>query len=280
MNPIGDGRGYGVARRTLIRALNALADLPPRSFILVGAQAVYLRAPDPIVTLPPFTLDGDLVADPLRIGRPQLILERLEANGFVLRDNRAGLYHLRTAAEEDLYASRIDILVPEGHAHRWDPAGYNMRGISATMRQDGLELTLADHSTMTLRPIEHASNQEPIDVEVAGILSLLVAKGWKIEERFGQGDEAFEQVAKDVLDVFRLLRAAGPGELRLSFEQLASDELKTLAKIGLVKVIGMCGRDKPGSGLLQNMLGATEEALIAEASLNALVRDLDELVRD
>src|SRR5580704_230846 len=155
MNPIGDGRGYGVARRTLILALNALADLPPRSFILVGAQAVYLRAPNPVVAIPPFTLDGDLVADPSRIGRPQLILDRLEANGFELRDNRAGLYRLANAAEEDLYASRIDILVPEGDAHRWDAVGYNMRGISATMRQDGLELTLVDHSTMTLRPIEN-----------------------------------------------------------------------------------------------------------------------------
>ncbi len=76
MSPPGDGRGYAIARRTLIHALRALAPLPEGSFVLVGAQAVYLRAPNGIATIAPFTLDGDLAADPRKIGSARAIPDR------------------------------------------------------------------------------------------------------------------------------------------------------------------------------------------------------------
>jgi hypothetical protein len=180
MSPTGDARGYAIARNTLIDALLALATLPPKSFVLVGAHAVYLRAPEIIPSVAPFTLDGDIVADPQKIRRPRFIRERLEAAGFSLRGERGGLYYLPNAPPDDQYASKVDVLVPAGVAHLWEMDGYSARDASATMEQPGLEVALVDHSPMLIEPIDSDQGSKSVVIEVAGSVSLLVAKGWKI----------------------------------------------------------------------------------------------------
>jgi hypothetical protein len=57
---------------------------------------------------------------------------------------------------------------------------------------------------MSLGPVGPDTSEDSITVEVAGIPALVVSKGWKIGERFEQGGDAFQDVAKDVLDVVRL----------------------------------------------------------------------------
>jgi hypothetical protein len=100
MSLTGDSEGYAIVRRTLISGFRALASFPKNSFVLVGAHAVYLRAVENIPSIAPFTLDGDLVADPRMIGRPRRIRDHLEAAGFVLRGSTPGLYCIPAPADE------------------------------------------------------------------------------------------------------------------------------------------------------------------------------------
>ena len=58
MLPAGDANAYAVARRTLVDAVIALQNLSSEAFVLVGAHAVYLRAPENDLGIAPFTLDG------------------------------------------------------------------------------------------------------------------------------------------------------------------------------------------------------------------------------
>lgn len=64
MSRSGNYRGYAISRNALIDAVRSLETLPHGSYILVGAQAVYLRAPEPIAFVAAFTFDGDLLVDP------------------------------------------------------------------------------------------------------------------------------------------------------------------------------------------------------------------------
>ena len=115
-----DAKGYAIARSALFDALLALAPLPEKSFVLVGAQAVYLRAPEEVIpSIPAFTLDGDLVADPLKLRRPRLIIEHLERGGFALlcMKNGPAIMLLREAlgavTEVELIAESLAALVDE-----------------------------------------------------------------------------------------------------------------------------------------------------------------------
>ncbi len=279
MNPPGDGRGYAIARRTLIHALRALAPLPEGSFVLVGAQAAYLRAPDGIATIAPFTLDGDLAADPRKIGSARTIPDRLEQAGFIFRTEYGGFYSRANAPPDERYASKLDILVPHGLAHLWKAEGYSTRDSRAAHSQPGLELCLLDHSPMRLCSVEEDDDSESMTVEVASILALLVAKGWKIGERFEQGSEAFQAVRKDIADVYRLLRAGTATEMEAVLRQLPADGgVRHIARTGAKYIRDLCGGGGPGVELLGEILGRSDEASLILASLEALAEDFATLV--
>ena len=274
MNPSGDARGNAIARWTLIHALRALAPFPAGSFVLVGAQAAYLRAPKGITAIAAFTLDGDLAADPRKIRRARSIPEHLERAGFVFRNDIGGFYSHGGAAPDDRYASKLDILVPQGVAHLWEAEGYNRRDSHATHSQPGLELCLVDHSPMRLSPIDSNDDADSVMVEVASILALLVAKGWKIGERFEQGRDAFQGVRKDIADVYRLLRARQPAEGETVLQQLPRDSnVREIARSGARYVGDLCGSGGAGVVLLSEILGRSEEARITTASLEILAAE-------
>ena len=68
---------YAAARRVLLDAFEALEDHLD-SLVLVGAQAVYLRAgQSTAVADPPYTTDGDLRIDPRNLADHPLLAERL-----------------------------------------------------------------------------------------------------------------------------------------------------------------------------------------------------------
>ena len=279
MNPTGEAKGYAIARKTLINALLAFETLPPESFVLVGAHAVYLRAPESIGSIAPFTLDGDLAANPKKIGRARTIRDRLEAVGFCLRGRTSGLYHLSGAPPDEQYASRVDILVPEGVAHLWRADGYDARDASATLVQPGLELSLVDHSPMSIGPIDVDHDSRSVVVEVAGILALLVAKGWKIGERFEQGSDAFQEVGKDITDVYRLLRVSTVAELRATLRTVPADHnLQGITRTGARYIRSLCSKDGSGIGVLREMLGKGAEVDLMVASLEALAEEFYEIV--
>jgi hypothetical protein len=100
--------GYATARRILIDAVRALSQFPLDSIVLVGAQAVYLRAPEDVVPVSPYTFDGDLVVDPRVVRRPRFILDSLEKAQFALRGSEGGLLlrNVRVRKRKDGGASR------------------------------------------------------------------------------------------------------------------------------------------------------------------------------
>jgi hypothetical protein len=275
MSLTGDDKNYATARKTLISGLIALADFPPGSFVLVGAHAVYLRAPRIVPSMAPFTLDGDLAADPRKIGRPRDILDRLEAAGFSLRGEYGGLYGIPDAPQDEKEASKLDILVPQGVAHPWKKLdSYGARDVSATMEQPGLELALFDHSPMTLSQIDPSQRPQSIRVEVAGTVALIVAKGWKIGERFEQVGDSFQEVGKDVGDVYRLLAASNAAETRATLEGLPLDgDLRGIARKGARYLLEVCSGGRAGTVLLRNFLGRSDEADVIVASFEALVEE-------
>jgi hypothetical protein len=63
---------YVAARRVLLDALTA-PEPHGRAFIVVGAQAIYLRtgSADLSMTVAPFTTDGDLALDPRHLALDQ-----------------------------------------------------------------------------------------------------------------------------------------------------------------------------------------------------------------
>lgn len=67
---------YVEARRAL---LDALAALQPHidAFVLIGAQAVYVRTSDRLPGYQPFTADADLALDPSRLAMLPLLAESL-----------------------------------------------------------------------------------------------------------------------------------------------------------------------------------------------------------
>jgi hypothetical protein len=279
MNLSGGARGYAIARRTLIHAVRALAPLSRDGFVLVGAHAVYLRAPEPIPVIGPFTLDGDLAADPRKIRVARRIPDCLEPAGFVFRSQYGGFYSLASAAPEDRYASKIDILVPEAMSHLWEGVGYGKRDALAVHSQPGLELCLVDHSPMRLGPVEgDQEGIEAVEVDVATALALLVAKGWKIGERHEQGRDAFQEARKDIADVYRLLRAADSEEMKPVLTALPSAVLRDVARAGANHVRSLCGRGGDGSALFAEVLGAGEEAEIMVASLEVLAEEFGAFV--
>lgn len=276
-----DAKGYAIARGALFDALLALAPLPPNSFVLVGAQAVYLRAPEGVIpSIAPFTLDGDLVADPLKIRHPRLIIEHLERGGFSLRGTN-GLYVLSKAPLDEQYAARVDIFVPASDEHKWEIESYSTRDASAIFVQPGLELALVDHSPMEIRPIDTSQPNESITVEVAGTLALLIAKGWKIHERFEQGPEAFRDVVKDITDVYRLLRSSKIEELHAAVHGLPPDRnIVSVAQTGAAHLRKLCRERGPAIRLLSETLGTVAEVELIAESLEALVDEFCALVEE
>ncbi|HTU68830.1 MAG TPA: hypothetical protein VMF11_00800 [Candidatus Baltobacteraceae bacterium] len=261
--------GYAISRATLIDALRALAPLSSDGFILVGAQAVYLRSSQVELPIPAYTLDGDVVVDPRKIRRPRVIADSLEAAGFALRGHN-GLYHRYRAPLEHLRATEIDVFVPARFDADWNLEGYNSRDVAAVMSQAGLELALVDHSPMPLEAISEP--RAPLVVEVAGITALVVGKAWKLGERHAQGPEEFSKVAKDVLDVYRLLQGSNPSQLVIALQAIPRERRYSETAHQAVDYLrALCTQDGLGLSLLSTILGDGNETLIVSASLSALV---------
>lgn len=137
---------YVAARRVLLDTLILLRDQLD-AFVLVGAQAVYLRAPfgDP---RPMYTTDGDLLIDPDLLARHPDLGAELAAAGFTLgRHGNPGHW----ISPDGIV---IDLMVASGSLPRSTCRTALLAGQATTTarRTDGLELALVDNTAMTLPP--------------------------------------------------------------------------------------------------------------------------------
>lgn len=276
MHPVGDAEAYALSRRTLVDAVLALHALSPAAFVLVGAHAVHLRAPSNELGLPAFTFDGDITVNPRKITGSRAIRVCLEGVGFDLRDLQSGLYERRGVQPEIRHAARVDVFVPAEFEYAWSADGYDPR---AAMVQPGLEACLVDYSPVELATLDDGGPTRTATVQVAGIVALLIAKGWKIGERYEQGPEAFAEVRKDIGDIYRLLQssdaAANADVLRVLRD---NRHVSASVRTGARYLRELCtGR---GAGLQEfgKLLGPSVGARRASASFAALAEEFDETV--
>jgi hypothetical protein len=271
-----DGNAYALARRTLVEAVIALQVLSPVAFVLVGAHAVYLRAPENDLGIPAFTLDGDLAVNPLLVVGSRAVRARLEEVGFDLRDLQSGLYERRGVHVDVRRAARVDIFVPAAFEYAWSSEGYDGR---AAMVQPGLEACLVDCSRMELATLDDGGPRLTASIHVAGIVALLVAKGWKIGERYDQGSEAFAEVRKDIGDIYRLLQASDPDENAATLRVLRDDRhVRESVRTGARHLRELCTGRGAGLKEFSALLGPSVGERTASASLAALVEEFVETV--
>lgn len=254
MSGVDSGRERA-AREVLHLAIAALDALGMRNFVLVGAQAVYLRAPHPLPNLAPYTYDADVLAD-VRFVRRAEVYDRLISGGFELRSRMPGLYKLASEPKGSGY--ELDILVPE-RGMPMDEADYAGDGLRAVNPQPGLEICVLDNSPFTLQGLSDADPGPTL--RVANVTALVIAKSFKIGERFGQGPEAFEEVGKDVGDIFRLLSSGSADEYAKAIRALGPDAyLHETVATGVGYLERLCSRGGEGVDLLGRMLGEDLEA--------------------
>lgn len=218
---------YVTARTVLLDALEALA--PYRlAIVLVGAQAVYLQTESAGLLTAPFTRDGDLALNPavvLNVHDP-LLDAAMTTAGFTLRtrasgDVDPGTWLKTTDITGTPLQVPVDLIIPHGAmpgAGKTRGARLGEHGRTTAMLTRGLEGALVDHQTKPVKGLD-ADDPRTVDIEVAGVGALLVAKLIKLSERtHGRPDRLKD---KDAGDIYRLIRATPAPAMAARLHQLS-----------------------------------------------------------
>ncbi|MDA8197003.1 MAG: hypothetical protein M0019_07345 [Actinomycetota bacterium] len=220
---------YVVARRVLLDALSALAPYG-KAFIVAGAQAVYLRTGLNEVAVAPYTTDGDLALDPNLIGDEPALESTMRNAGFELAgmdtsEIEPGIWTRTEEVDGHQLIIPVDLIVPEAaliNTSGRRGARLGVHGNRAARRAIGLEAALVDHATMTVTSLD-PTDLRSIDVEVAGVAALLVAKAHKINDRVVSG-RADRLNDKDAADVYRIMQTASSSDVGATLRELLSDK--------------------------------------------------------
>lgn len=258
-----------MARLGLLDALEAL-EAHLDALVIIGAQAVYLHTGATEIALAEFTTDGDVAVDPDVLSSDPLVEEAMSAAGFVPDP--------RPSAIGSWISPRgvpVDLMVPDA------VAGAGRRGVrvpphdSRSMRRArGIEATLIDNSTMTIRTLDPAVDLREFTVSVAGPAALLVAKLHKINDRL---DTPSRQDNKDAHDVYRLLRAVETQVLADAIGRLLDDSAgaavtrEALDQLGELFAQGTGARGSLMAGAAEELVG--DPAAVSE-SVALLAQDL------
>ncbi|MEI6623199.1 MAG: hypothetical protein WCP28_14960 [Actinomycetes bacterium] len=228
-NTRGDGRSveidldpvYVVARRVLLDALIALAP-HGKATIVVGAQAVYLRTGQGDLAIAPYTTDADLALDPMLLGDEPALEASMRGAGFELMDQnpQPGRWVASVLVGGQQVTIPVDLIVPEANAAPGGRRGARLgvHGNRAAHRAVGLEAALVDHSTMNVAALDPRDHRT-VEVEVAGVAALLVAKAHKIHDRVAS-KRADRLSDKDAADVYRIMQTASAGQVGSTFGEL------------------------------------------------------------
>ncbi len=203
---------YVEARRVLLDALEALGR-HRKAVVLVGAQAIYHRVGAGNLLVAEFTTDGDLALNPDMLDDEPLLAEGLLSASFSLAVEPG------TWARDDV---QIDLMVPMslgGPGRR--SARLGPHGTEVARKAKGLEAAIIDNSIVTLTALS-PSDTRAVEVAVAGLGALLVAKLHKLAER---EPTPARWSPKDGLDVLRILQAADLGQLGVTLAGLERHEI-------------------------------------------------------
>jgi hypothetical protein len=203
---------YVEARRVLLDALEALGS-HRKAVVLVGAQAIYHRVGAGNLLVAAYTTDGDLALDPNVLDDEPRLADGLLAAGFSLAVKPG------TWARDEV---QIDLMVPMalgGPGRR--SARLGPHGTEVARKAKGLEAAIVDNTVVTLTALD-PSDTRAIDVAIASVGALLVAKLHKLAER---EPNPARWSPKDGLDVLRILQAADLGQLGATLAGLERHEV-------------------------------------------------------
>lgn len=267
-----------VARRVLLDALEALA-AQRDAITLVGAQAVYLRTGDGDgLATPSYTSDADLGIDPTVLDDEPLLEQIMTGAGFTQGPD-PGHWHRPEKIGNVVEEVVVDLMV----ADTFSGPGSRRSGVipphsrDATRRTPGLEPAAVDYDVLPIPSLEPAVDSRVIQARVAGPAALMVAKAYKLGERFRESGRR-RLVGKDAADVVRLMRTTDTHWVSSRFRALlANSRSEATTRQGLAyleELFGAPGR--PGVTLAAEVLGteldAAEIGVIAPAYTAALLR--------
>ena len=267
----GEADEYAAARSALLDALTAL-EPHLDAFVLVGAQAIYLRVGEADVAVPGSTTDGDLAIDPALLHDAPIIPEAMERAHFGLREERPGV------KEPGIWelghdGPTVDLLVPRSLR----PAGrrgarLGIHGRQAAKTVPGLEGALVDRDRMPILALV-PGDRRILTLWVTGPAALLVMKAYKIGEHLDDG-RAVED--KDAYDILRLLRDVPMVELVQRYAKILGDPLAADSAVrGRELLRQLFGeRDSTGSLMAGRAAGVLDDPEAIAVSCAALTRDL------
>jgi hypothetical protein len=280
------GPEYVSARRVLLDALTALAP-HGRAIIVAGAQAVYLRTGTSDIAIAPYTTDGDIALDPSLLRAEPEIERTMREAGFTLKRTSDGQIQpgnwVTTRIVEGLeMIVPIDLIVPSAAAPTEGrrAARLGIHGDVSARKSTGLEAALVDHSTMTIRSLDRRADPRSVEVEVAGVAALIIAKLHKIHDRSGGRSDRLND--KDASDVYRMMQTASVDQIastlrNLTLESLAAD-VTTSALRYMDELFGR--RGAPGIVMAQRALRlAVPEPEVEALSLSFTARLVSSLER-
>ena len=263
---------YGVARRVLLDALEALGE-HRQAIIVVGAQALYLRTGEADIAVSPYTTDGDLALDPALLAEIPPLEQALVSAQFDRHPDQVGVWvaHRPTAHHPELKVE-VDLLVPASISPGKGRRAAHLRGHAPAAARivRGLEGVVVDFDTLPIYALE-AEDSRIIHAKIAGPAALLVAKVHKIADRQGTGRSR----DKDALDIFRLFRAVSTEELAVRMALLLADgRSRTTTQHGISLVREQFHARGEGTRMtVRAVEGLMPEAEV-RASLGYLVGDL------
>jgi hypothetical protein len=176
--------------------------------ILVGAQAVHLHCSDSESSGIAYTSDGDLALDPRRLKDEPLIESSMMNAGFLRGiggQENPGIWSKKQVISGKEVPVEVDLLVPlEFSSGGRRSAKIPPHDSKAVLRVPGIEAAIVDHVFVLVRSLELERDQREVQIKVAGIPALLVAKAIKIRDRL-ESDRPGRLADKDAGDVLFLM---------------------------------------------------------------------------
>lgn len=261
---------YVAARRVLLDALQAL-EAHRAAVILAGAQAIYIRTGEADLAVAPFTSDGDLALDPVELTDEPHLEDAMRGAGFDLwrptEDHpEPGIWQRRVLVDGVPTDVKVDLIVPGGFVAGGRSARLAGHAPRAARRIVGLEPVLLDNSVETIMALE-SGDPRAIEVKVAGVAGLLVAKAHKLHDRVDAGRQRRLE-DKDASDVVRLMRTTRAPEVGLTLARLALDErVGSVVRQAVDHLEALFGR-RGGVGI--SMAVNSLEGVVPEAEIHTL----------
>ena len=275
MSPDKPAIQYVEARRALLDALTALQPHID-AFVLIGAQAVYVRTAGRLPGYQPFTIDADLALDPSRLATLPLLADAMLDAGFEY-SGEPGIWNrhmLRPGFTGDITVP-VDLIVPAHVASRAGRRGARLpgdHGRTAARKSVGVEGALVDHDLVEMASLD-ADDLRRVTIKVAGPAALLVAKVHKLGERLATPQRL---VDKDAGDIYRLFEATTLSEMTSLMRMLLADERSTSvteAAIAYVRQLFATPRS-PGVQLAVQALGIAADAGTVTIALTGYAHEL------